>query len=451
MTYSKNLIDRPRYTCTLGGALGTLKALPGKVVPIIHAAPGCGGNLGYTISLSAAYAGSGYASNQTVSSTCVTEKELIFGGEDRLREQIQSTLELMDGDLYFALTACMVEMIGDDVKSIAAEFCDDRTTVLAAETGGFRGDSYDGYDLVMETLVRDFVEKSEEKDSKTVNLFGVVPIMDIFYKKDLTILKSLIEEMGFAVNTFFGEYETLDNLKNSGCACMNIVVSDTYGIKTAQCYEAVHDIPYFVTAFPIGDAATTEFVYRVGEALGVEKNLTDSIVAKHKYEYYHYMEKVVDLYTDCDFQRYAAVIGDANYAQAISKFLADDIGWLPDMVMITDQLSDEEKSLVAKRFENYRSGIKPNVFFDTNTDKAEKHLRELWPVPEDDGEYHDSFSPAFVVGSSLDREFAKRINADHLSVSYPIANRMIVNRGYAGYEGGLNLLEDIFTVLVACR
>ena len=63
MTYSKNLIDRPRYTCTLGGALGTLKALPGKVVPIIHAAPGCGGNLGYTISLSAAYAGSGYASN----------------------------------------------------------------------------------------------------------------------------------------------------------------------------------------------------------------------------------------------------------------------------------------------------------------------------------------------------------------------------------------------------
>ena len=135
--------------------------------------------------------------------------------------------------------------------------------------------------------------------------------------------------------------------------------------------------------------------------------MTDSIVAKHKYEYYHYMEKVVDLYTDCDFQRYAAVIGDANYAQAISKFLADDIGWLPDMVMITDQLSDEEKSLVAKRFENYRSGIKPNVFFDTNTDNAEKHLRELWPVPEDDGEYHDSFSPAFVVGSSLDREFAK--------------------------------------------
>lgn len=144
-----SIIDRPRFTCTLGGALGTLKALPGKVVPIIHAAPGCGGNLGYTISLSAAYAGSGYASNQAVSSTCVTEKDLIFGGEDRLEEQIESTLKIMDGDLFVVMTACMVEIVGDDVKSVASRFSTNDKPVLALETGGFRGDSYDGYDLFM--------------------------------------------------------------------------------------------------------------------------------------------------------------------------------------------------------------------------------------------------------------------------------------------------------------
>ena len=211
-----HIIDRPRYTCTLGGALGTLKALPDKVVPIIHAAPGCGGNLGYTISLSAAYAGSGYASNQAVSSSCVTEKDLIFGGEERLREQIASTLEIMDGDLFVVLTACMVEVIGDDAKNVAAEFSQTEKPVLVAETGGFRGDSYDGYDITMELLVRDFVEPAAVKNPKVVNLLGVVPIMDIFWKKDLTILKQLLAELGFQANTFFGEYETLDNLKQSG-------------------------------------------------------------------------------------------------------------------------------------------------------------------------------------------------------------------------------------------
>lgn len=78
-------------------------------------------------------------------------------------------------------------------------------------------------------------------------------------------------------------------------------------------------------------------------------------------------------------------------------------------------------------------------------------MREIWPVEEEDGEYHDSFDPAFVIGSSMDREFAERIGALHLSVSYPIANRVIINKGYAGWEGGLNMLEDLFTQLVACR
>lgn len=446
-----NIIDRPRFTCTLGGALGTLKALPGKVIPIIHAAPGCGGNLGYTISLSAAYAGSGYASNQAVSSTCVTEKDLIFGGEDRLEEQIESTLEIMDGDLFVVMTACMVEIVGDDVKNVVSRFSTTEKPVLAVETGGFRGDSYDGYDLLLETLVKSYVEPSKEKNEKMINLLGVVPIMDIFWKRDLSILKELLEEIGLEVNTFFGEFETLENLKYSAKAGLNVVISDTYGIQTAECYRNLHQIPYITTAFPIGDGATTEFLYEVGKAAGISEEVIENVVQKHRKEYYHYVEKIVDLYTDCDFQRYAAVISDANYAPAISRYLADDIGWIPDLVVITDQLDEEEKEKVRMRFKNYKSGIEPNVFFDTNTGNVEDHLREIWPEKEDDGEYQDGFDPAFVIGSSLDREFAKRIGALHLSVSYPIANRAIINRGYAGWEGGLNMLEDLFTQLVACR
>ena len=70
------IIDRPRYTCTLGGALAAVRGFADKVVPIIHAAPGCGANLGYTIGQSAAYAGSGYASVQNVATVSYTHLDV---------------------------------------------------------------------------------------------------------------------------------------------------------------------------------------------------------------------------------------------------------------------------------------------------------------------------------------------------------------------------------------
>lgn len=36
-----NIIESPRFSCALGGALSTVTAIEGYV-PIIHAGPGCG-------------------------------------------------------------------------------------------------------------------------------------------------------------------------------------------------------------------------------------------------------------------------------------------------------------------------------------------------------------------------------------------------------------------------
>jgi nitrogenase molybdenum-iron protein beta chain len=36
-------------------------------------------------------------------------------------------------------------------------------------------------------------------------------------------------------------------------------------------------------------------------------------------------------------------------------------------------------------------------------------------------------------------------------VSYPVGNRIVLNRGYAGYDGILSLIEDLLTVIAAQR
>ncbi len=81
-------IDRPKYSCALGGAISTLNALPG-VAPILHAAPGCGLNLSYAINGGSGYVGSGYCGGACLPSTNVCEKEIVFGGEDRLIDLIE--------------------------------------------------------------------------------------------------------------------------------------------------------------------------------------------------------------------------------------------------------------------------------------------------------------------------------------------------------------------------
>lgn len=65
--------------------------------------------------------------------------------------------------------------------------------------------------------------------------------------------------------------------------------------------------------------------------------------------------------------------------------------------------------------------------------------------------YHDALSPLFILGSSYEKDLANKVGAKLLSVSYPILNRAILNRGYAGYNGGLHLVEDLLNVILMGR
>ncbi|BBB89596.1 MAG TPA: nitrogenase component 1 [Methylomusa anaerophila] len=442
-------VERPRYLCTMGGAVATLKALP-RAISILHASAGCGGNFANALNGATGYLGSGYCAGQALPSTNVHEKDIVFGGEDRLEEQIANTLDVVDGDLYFVVTGCMVDIIGDDSISVANRFRQQGKPVFAAETGGFKGNSFKGYDIVLNKLFAEFVEKNPVKDKQTVNLFGLVPIQDVFWKGNLNVLKALINKLGYKVNTFFGEGETIENLKKSAAAGLNIVVSDVYGIEPAKIFEETHGVPYIVVPLPIGPAGTEQFLHQVGAALGIERKFVDKVVADEKARYYGYVERLGDVYNDLDLQRYCVVVADANYAQPLAKFLADDLGWLPELVVITDVLSEEEQRLVVSRFNDFASGIRPKVVFDTDTTNVHKHLNSVWPR-NNNARYYNSFSPAFVFGSSLDRDFAEAIGAPHLSVSYPISNRIVLDRAYAGYSGALRLVEDALGLLVGSR
>lgn len=446
---SEHFVEQPRYLCSLGGAAATVTALPGGV-PILHAASGCAGNFTWTQNGGSGLQVGGYCGSLTAPSSNVQETEVVFGGEERLREQIRNTLDVIDGGLYVVVTGCVPEVIGDDIFAVVGDFREEGAPLIGAATGGFRGNSYWGYDLVLQSLVKDYLERGLPKEKGRVNLWGIVPYMDPFWRGNLEGVRLLLQKLGLRVNSFFTTDDTLEDIQKAGAAELNIVVSDIYGQGAAGLFRELHGTPSLTFPLPVGPSASAEFLRSVGSALGLEPGTVEAVIDQEKRHYYRTLEPLVDCWNDLDLQRYAVVVGDANYSVALTRFLADDLGWLPELAVCTDQVSDEERLRLTERLTGLASGFPANLVFETDTGEVLGHLNRSRPRSRGE-KYFNSFSPAFVVGSSLDRELARSIGAAHLSVSFPVANRAVLDRGYTGFRGGLRLMEDLIGVVVANR
>lgn len=446
-----HFIERPRFTCALGGAVTTATALP-RSVPVVHGPQGCAGNLAWTQAGGAGLQVGGYCGGLSMPGSNIQDREIIFGGSERLQEQLQHTLEIMDSDLLVVLTSCVAELIGDDIRSVVQPLSEQGVPIIFAETGGFKGNSYLGYDLVLESLLKNYAVPAEERVKGRVNLWGIPPSFDVFWRGNLEGLRVLLEKIGLEVNTFFTVKDTLEAIRQAGSAELNIIVSDTFGWQAAQTAQEVHGTPYIAIPLPIGPTATDEFLRKVGGALNLKSSLVEEIIVQENKEYFALLDPLTDCFNDMDLQRYFAVIGDSNYAIAATRFLSDDLGWLPEAVAITDTLNDNQKQSIEQRLKNLDSQLKPEIIFSGDTSEIREAVKGHWNERSSKiGNYSNPPNPAFVLGSSLDRELAKDLNAAHLSISFPVANRAVLDRGYTGYRGGLRLIEDVISAIIAGR
>lgn len=442
-------IEKPRAVCALGGAIATVNALP-RTVAILHSSQGCGGNLANAVNPGAGHMGTSYMGGVAIPCSGILENEIVFGGTERLDEQIAATVEVVDADLYLVLTGCQAEMIGDDFESIATRHRSEGKPVFAVSTAGFKGSSLLGYDLVLETLVQQYVVRGLPQKPGTVNLFGIPPAQDPFWAGNLLEIRRLLGRLGLRVNTFFTAEDSLEGIRTSSEAVLNIVVSETYGSSAAEAYRIEHGIPYVKTQFPIGAMATHRFLEEITSVLGLTGALVDELFASEEKYYYGFLSRALDAYGDFDLQRYAVVIGSANTAPALSEFAYRELGWLPELVVVTDILSEQEEQKITESFAARVPELAEKLEFENDPSRIKERFAEHWE-PNRGQRYYRAFNPSFVIGSVLDKDFADEFGAGHLAVTFPVSSRFIMDRSIAGYKGGLTLTEDIFSALVSFR
>lgn len=428
------IAEAPRYTCALGGAYVAATGVYG-VVPILHAGAGCG-----VAQLLGVYyaAGENAAGGQGGTSTpcsCLIEKHVIFGGEDKLRKLIDSSVQLMEGDLYVVITGCVPALIGDDVESVVKEF-KGKADVISVNIAGFKGNTFDGYDQFLEAIIDQYLEP-RPKTKKLVNVLGVVPFQHIFWKGDLLAVKNLLAKIGVEANIIFTQFDGVEKLRDIPAAELNIVLSTWNGHKAAhKLKEKFGQNSLTFPSPPVGPKQTTEFLRAVAKKLRIPKKEVEKVIAEEERHAYRWTEYLTDAIIIGLPHPYAAFVGDTNTVIGLARYLGNECGYLPEVIQITDEPPEEVRDRIrAELTAGIDSIFKPDIIFEKDTFKIRENLKNR------------SFQ--VMLATSLEKwPAAKEFGVAHLSVAFPMYDRLIVDRTYTGYRGGIALLEDLLAKYV---
>lgn len=422
-------LEKSRYGCNLQGALQTITEIKG-VVPILHTTPGCG--IQNYLSGKAGSGNTGYLKGYSIPNSNVYEKQVIFGGTSRLREQIKNTVKVIEGNLYVAISGCEAEMVGDDIISMTQEIIDQGETAVYYKAAGFKGDQFTGYEGILNAILTQFPFNTTDsgKEKGLVNLFGILPKQDIFWQGNLKELQRILGNIGIKANTLFGFAQDIGSWKEIPRAELNIAVSK-WGLEAVKKAEEKFGTPYlYYPELGLGEATVSDFLRSVANQLELDAEKTEHYLAEEKAHFTHALEQIVEAYYDYDFQKTAVIVGDESTVNRYTAFLTQYLGFEVEAAIITDASAEEKREtgdIPAGKYAN-------QVYFTKDSSEVDKII--------------ENSNAEIIFGSGLENRIAKKRGTPNYIVSYPAYNKVIIDRTDIGYAGAVSLLEELGSLLI---
>ena len=421
--------ENPKGGCVLAGINSVLGAID-RVCPIYHSGPGCCMQTTAADQGQSGHKSSRFVSSVSLPSTNMLEKEVVFGGTEKLRTTVQGAIDIIDADAYFVLTGCTAGIIGDDIVSVTEEFQDKGYSVYPIETPGFVGDSNLGYETVWTTMINQVIEEDVPKDDKLVNIFGIIPYHDPFWSGALEEIDRILSALGLKVNTFFTKHQGIETIRKCSGAALNIIINPWLFKGPAKKMEQKFGIPSIrVPGLFVGATDTTKFVRQVAEAMHLDQEIVDKVIAAEEEYVYDYLAQSVGVVS---WKRFA-VVADANNAVGITRNLANDFSFTPVLVIVSEPLfRQEDKDRIVAQIEDLEYAKPPKVIFASDQYEINQALRE------------EEEEITLLIGSGNEREVALEKDIQFILAAFPMNERLVFNRTYAGYRGSLTFTEDLY-------
>ncbi|WP_052410350.1 nitrogenase component 1 [Paenibacillus durus] len=425
-----------RNSCMLHGAVQTIKSIEGAV-PIIHSTSGCGVQQYAGVSGLSGNGGSGYTGGLGIPSTNFLERQVVFGGSSRLREQLKNTVKIKDGDFYVVLTGCTPELVGDDVPAMTKELQEQQYKAIHISTPGFKGSVHNGYTAALTGLLRQFGkiagtdgdQQPARKNDRLVNLLGIIPEQDVFWRGNLKGLKDSLKGIGADANVLFGPEADAQEWTTIFNAALNVSFS-AHSLEVCEWLESNAGIPYVhFDGYPVGAQQTGELLRCIGKQLDLEQEKVEAWIARKENSERYYILQFLDAYYKYGFQKRFALVGDSAAVLGPARFLTDPLGLLPSLIVVTDDLPQQVRDSIVVQWKEWQPDTEARIVFESDA----KIIEELLIAEEIE----------LLLGSSIERRAAERKGIPFVPVSFPLAERIVLTKGYAGFDGAFTLLEDV--------
>jgi nitrogenase molybdenum-iron protein beta chain len=434
------IIEQPRYTCALA-AQQTVLAIPGAL-PIVHAGPGCSQKISQFAAQGGGRQGEGYGGGHHISCTNSYEQEVVFGGEKKLRATIDGALQVLKGDLFVVLSGCTADIVGDDSINIAKEYADEGKPVVGAETAGFKGSSYYGHEIVVNAIIEQFVGDAEPDTRKgLVNVFSVVPFQDPYWRSDLENIKNLLESIGLEVNILFGYSSAgVSEWKDIPNAQFNLLLSPWVGLSTVKLLEKKYGTPYLhYPVLPVGAQETNRFLRAVGTFAGIPEISVEKVIQKQEARFYKYLSTLVDFLVEFrnNLPTELYTVADSTYAVGMSSFLTNELGYILKGVYLIDDPSESQFNQIKEAAVLREEKFKDLLFSETDGGLIQQDILKRL----------GNSTKALFLGSGWEKFLAQKTKNNYSFISLPIPETVILNKSFVGYDGGLSLVEEIYSDL----
>ncbi|MBS2097601.1 nitrogenase iron-molybdenum cofactor biosynthesis protein NifE [Carboxylicivirga linearis] len=222
---------------------------------LIHGPIGCAA---YTWDIRGAMS-SGPQLHRLSFSTDLREKDVVFGGEPKLKKALTELIESYNPKAAFVYSTCIVGVIGDDVDAVCREVSKEQgIDVIPVMAEGFKGTKKDGYKAAcdaLSTLVG--TDDDYQAPEYSINILG-----DFNLAGELWILKDYYERIGVNIITCLTGDGRINEIRKCHKASLNVVQCSGSMMHLAKEMKEKYGIPFKkVSYFGIEDMS--EALYEV--------------------------------------------------------------------------------------------------------------------------------------------------------------------------------------------
>jgi nitrogenase molybdenum-cofactor synthesis protein NifE len=217
---------------------------------LVHGPVGCAA---YTWDIRGALS-SGPELHRMSFSTDLREKEIIYGGEEKLYAALTELIPAYKPKAAFVYATCIVGLIGDDVAAVCRKVASEQgILVIPVHSEGFRGTKKDGYAAACNALLH-LVRQDNTGEAPQ---FGINILGDFNVAGETWLIKDYYRETGVDVVSCITGDGRIDEIRRAHRASLNVVQCSGSMTALAEEMKERYGIPYKrVSYFGMEDTAS---------------------------------------------------------------------------------------------------------------------------------------------------------------------------------------------------